>query len=458
MSERAEVSSDGPRATIEPRYRKLKPGPGRPHDEVVAHQRSRILAALIELSAEHGYAAVTVRDLSRAAGVSKASFYAQFHGKEDCFTAAYDRVLRQAARAVLVSEREGRIGRERLRAALAALGDELAAQPAAARLVLVESLAAGPAVRARVNRRMGLFESLVASRFASVPGGIEMPRLLAKAVVAGVAHVARGCLLDGRPEDFPAQVEALLDWALSFNDAAALDLVHYGPRATRGLRPPTGEPPGHSTGGSTAERDLILTAAARIAAREGYAELTATRIRADAGVSRRGFEANFTGVADCFFAAIGERADLVLAEAEAAYEGASSWEQGVLGVLGALTEGLARDPILARLAFVELFGSGAEAVRWRQDLISAIAERLRRSAPPGQQPGVATSEASMGAIWEIVRRQVAAGRTKLLPRETDLLAFLALAPVLGARQAQLTIQVDADTGDRGSARMLLASS
>lgn len=51
-------------------YGKLRPGPGRPPSKVAAHQRARIQGATIELVAERGYAEVTLRRLTRLAGVS----------------------------------------------------------------------------------------------------------------------------------------------------------------------------------------------------------------------------------------------------------------------------------------------------------------------------------------------------------------------------------------------------
>ena len=43
-------------------YAKLHPGPGQPREQAASHQRARIHAAMIELVAERGYGAVTVRD------------------------------------------------------------------------------------------------------------------------------------------------------------------------------------------------------------------------------------------------------------------------------------------------------------------------------------------------------------------------------------------------------------
>ena len=58
---------------------------------------------MIELCARVGYQDVSVAQVSSQAGVSSATFYEQFDGKEDCllaaFSAARERVFRQLGRA-----------------------------------------------------------------------------------------------------------------------------------------------------------------------------------------------------------------------------------------------------------------------------------------------------------------------------------------------------------------------
>src|SRR3954462_5974198 len=53
-------------------------------------QRGRMLDAMAAAVAEKGYAATTVADVIKRAGVSRKTFYEQFRDKEDCFLAAYD--------------------------------------------------------------------------------------------------------------------------------------------------------------------------------------------------------------------------------------------------------------------------------------------------------------------------------------------------------------------------------
>lgn len=120
--------------------------------EQVAHnQRERLIAALATTVAARGYSAVTITDITREAQVSRRVFYANFEGKEECFLAAFgvvaDHIRDLAAEAVSGIEGWPRQAIAASRALLAFF----AAEPDLARLCLVESQSAGPAIAARFH-------------------------------------------------------------------------------------------------------------------------------------------------------------------------------------------------------------------------------------------------------------------------------------------------------------------
>src|SRR3954463_2142135 len=63
---------------------------GLDRDVVEGSQRTRLLEAVGRAVAEKGYAAATIDDIVRDAGVSKKTFYEHFSDKLDCFLAAYE--------------------------------------------------------------------------------------------------------------------------------------------------------------------------------------------------------------------------------------------------------------------------------------------------------------------------------------------------------------------------------
>lgn len=64
-----------------------------PQEEVIAHQRQRLIEAVAVALVEVGYAELTVRDLIDRAGVSRRTFYQLFDDKLDCVLTAHDAAL-----------------------------------------------------------------------------------------------------------------------------------------------------------------------------------------------------------------------------------------------------------------------------------------------------------------------------------------------------------------------------
>ncbi len=90
MTELRLVPDETPFSEGTPLPRRLPPGRhGIPANIVVEHQRRRLLAAVAEALAEHGYASVTTTHVSELAGVSTGTFYKHFGNLWDCALAAY---------------------------------------------------------------------------------------------------------------------------------------------------------------------------------------------------------------------------------------------------------------------------------------------------------------------------------------------------------------------------------
>lgn len=442
-------------------YRQLRPGPGRGREEVLANQRSRLIAATIELVDEQGYDDTTVSNIVQLAGVSKASFYEQFDGKEECFTAACDTALRAAASAVLHGESSAGEGRDRLRAGLTALADLIAARPKAARLVLIDGLASTPAIRAHVCRRFGLLEALARERLATA-GQEELPDPLVAGVVRGIEHHARSCVGADRPERFRDLIDPLLDWGLALSCGEASEIFGDFAVPTRATLSPAGDRSEAIGDRALVDtRDLLLAATLRLASNEGFLALTPSRIRRAAGVSRRSFDASFDDATSCFLASVDTELGALFAQAIRSAEAEADWGKRTCLVLDRLAISLAAEPDLTRLVFVESLDAALRSLLWRERLIADWAEALYRGAPPATRPSPTTAEATIAAIWGLFSDLVAAQRLQLLPAQTERLAFFVLVPVLGAGRAIETVRVTRGANsrffDRG-ARLSIACS
>jgi AcrR family transcriptional regulator len=114
------------------------------------------MRAMAEAMAERGYVDTSVADVLRRARVSRQTFYQQFSSKQDCFIAVYE----QSAGMILANlEQEAAAPGtplERFDRTIGAYLDALAAEPAFARVYVVEVYSAGPEAlerRAEIQRR-----------------------------------------------------------------------------------------------------------------------------------------------------------------------------------------------------------------------------------------------------------------------------------------------------------------
>lgn len=121
--------------------------------------------AMIDAVAAKGYASTTVADVVARSGVSRATFYELFEGKDDCFRASYAQAAAQFANSlaavVTPGDESGGLAlsaRERVDRLLTAYLDVLAAQPAFAKAFLVEVYAAGSDV---IQQRRASLETFV---------------------------------------------------------------------------------------------------------------------------------------------------------------------------------------------------------------------------------------------------------------------------------------------------------
>jgi AcrR family transcriptional regulator len=138
---------------------------GMTREEVAQAQRSRMLRALAEAMAERGYVATSVADVLKRAGTSRETFYQQFSSKQDCFIAAYELAASVILRHLEREAAAPGTALQRFDRAIGAYLEALAAEPAFARLFMVEVYAAGDKVlasRAEIQRR---FEMLVIDAF-----------------------------------------------------------------------------------------------------------------------------------------------------------------------------------------------------------------------------------------------------------------------------------------------------
>jgi AcrR family transcriptional regulator len=194
-----------------PEIERIRPGSGLSRAEVILNQRQRIFDGFAEALAYHSYEDTKVTDIVEFAGVSRATFYERFEGKEACFAAAYEDGIERISAAIedaalTEEEWEGRVSAG-LRAGL----EFLAANPALAHLLLIESLAA--ARPARIEHERTLAQLAEALRLP--PGGEALPEESARLLAGGLASHLAGQVLAGKAEQLPDLHDLLLGYLLA---------------------------------------------------------------------------------------------------------------------------------------------------------------------------------------------------------------------------------------------------
>jgi AcrR family transcriptional regulator len=162
---------------------------GLPRSFVVRNQRLRIVAALLRMLPQHGYAGTTIGHITKEAGVSRSAFYGQFSSKEDCFLAAHELAGAWLGERVEHAAAAERQWTGQVRAGVAEALRLLAANPALARLFAIDAIQAGRAAR---ERQRACLARLAKVLRAGRPGRLELPPELEEMLLGGaLAMIAR---------------------------------------------------------------------------------------------------------------------------------------------------------------------------------------------------------------------------------------------------------------------------
>jgi AcrR family transcriptional regulator len=427
------------------RARRLSPGPGNPPQQVAENQRQRLYAAMVVACDERGYQETTVADLLRLSGVSRKTFYEHFDDKEDCFVETARQTMEFPISLVrdLVEHQEP--SEERVRITLEALFELFAGQPAASRLCMVESYAAGRRATAVVEDGVEEIYRLGLQALGDIPerGGIDED--LARAILGGIHRILYYRLAYRREEELPATVGPLWEWAMSY---------HAPPRALRSrLRQPAFpiEDRMPSFAAYSAEQRIIRGLAA-VVVEQGFGKATIADVCAAASVSQATFYVYFEDKEDALGAALDSSGAQMLAATLPTARRAPDWRHAVRAAAGAACGFLASEPTFARLRCVAVYSAGPTAIAQRD--LSGV-ELLRTIIGPTFEnlPDVdpLVIEAIGGAIngiqYDAVTRRGPAALTEAPP----LITYVALAPFLGPEEACEIANGDGRRGDRKGA-------
>jgi len=185
-------------------------------EERRADQRRRLVRAAIDEFAARGYHHTSVEDIVRSARTSRTAFYAFFDNREDAMYGALQTCLRQLLETMRAKLEHASPDDSLTEVGVRGYVDCLVADPAAARIILLEGVGTSPevnALRSRIRREIAdLIRELWARSDAAAAGSPQ-----AAAISVGVfgilfesmVHLAETNRLAEAPAHVPALVTAI---------------------------------------------------------------------------------------------------------------------------------------------------------------------------------------------------------------------------------------------------------
>ncbi len=434
-------------------------GPGRPARTAGTSagrgggdQRSRFVAAIVEVVAQDGYARAKIGDIAKLAEASRATFYELFPDKEACFLAAHEehaqRLGAEIERALVGCEGEDFSA---ARAAVMALVGFAGRERAAFSFLTHDALLAGPAAAQARDRLISALKQQVESAGHEAPLGAARASLQVGCLLGGVIWVLNVRIRRGE-QNWAGLLGDLLDWMDLYEIAdptgehrthataspPPIDAVEgLGPLAPRPL--PRGRHRLPAQVVRRVQRERILHATAQVMSTKGYEATTVADIVGEAGLSREVFYASVSDKREALIQA----ARLFFGQAMAVTAGAffttiGAWPDRAWEGTRTLLDFLAAAPSFARLAFVECYAPDLAVARRTDDMLLGFGLFLEDGYRYRHRSGELSrtvSEAIIGTVVEAAAFRIRTGDPTELPELLPMSAYVALTPFTGAEFA-----------------------
>jgi AcrR family transcriptional regulator len=173
---------------------------GHPPPFVAYSQAERIIRALAAGAGERGYPAVSIAEIAARASISQATFYSHFADKDTALAAALDSAGAQMLGVALPAARRAPDWAHAVRAAIGGICAFYAAEPDLARLVTVETYAAGADALTQRDRAIDGIEALLQPGFEATP---ELDPIVAEAALGAVWTLFYFRIVGVGPEALP---------------------------------------------------------------------------------------------------------------------------------------------------------------------------------------------------------------------------------------------------------------
>jgi len=177
--------------------------------------RERLIAAAAAVTAEHGYAGVTVERIVNRAGASRASFYSHFANKQTAVDSAYQDLFERYLGQLLQACELQSSWPLKVKVGIGVTLDMAAAAPVDARFLAMEAITVGDDLLRRVLDARDRLARLLAAGRTETPYGAKLPGIIESALVGGIAGVISAQLQAGEAKHLPALAPQLVELTLA---------------------------------------------------------------------------------------------------------------------------------------------------------------------------------------------------------------------------------------------------
>jgi AcrR family transcriptional regulator len=416
-----------PRKPPEPLFKPLPSGNrGISRERVVHHQRMRLMGAMLHACGQHGFAAVTIAELARLAAVSNRDFYEHFASKEACFLETHDFIVAEGTARIAAAFRAHDDWRDGLLAGFDAYFALIQEEPAAAHLVIVDALTAGPQARAHRRRAMLAYERMLREGLEQAGRPSRVDDLTIGAIIAGTRRVVYRHLRDGTVDELREAGRPIMELILLYCEAADRQPLPR-PKQVASAVGPAATPPVVAPA-----RERILTAVVELVVADGYSSLSLPGIAKAARCSIQTFYKHFETKEAAFGEALSRAQNAALAAVGPIMVSDAPWPQRVAEAVPAFFEDCAAHPAECELLLRGEIG-GPPGTLDAAD--AAFAAFVGLFVPPASGARGALPEVLVewlgGGLIHVLQERMALTGPAGLPAIADQVIYLLVVPVLG---------------------------
>lgn len=168
-------------------------------EQVREDQRMRLITGVVESVGNVGYTDTSVASIIRIAGISRETFYQIYDSKLACYLDAFDVIATVLADHMRRASDSAGTPLDRIDGAIDAYLSAIAAEPAFARLFLIESYAAGPEAMRRREHLQQEFAAAMADLLEIDPDD-EAGRFVCRLITAGVSSMITNAVMEDDPQ------------------------------------------------------------------------------------------------------------------------------------------------------------------------------------------------------------------------------------------------------------------